>query len=924
MAANKEFIGHYISGTHWDREWYRPLPEYRLLLVEVIDILLDLMEDENGSFDYFHLDGQTCVLHDYMEVRPENRERLHKLMLEGRVLVGPWFTMPDLFGPGDEALVRNLLKGRAVSHEWGVEPMNVAYTCDMFGHPSQMPQIYNGFGLKHCVLGRGTNEFDTPSFFTWESSDGSQVLTFKLQDWNGYGAFIGSRWALEQAEKEGSDIEEAENVAVDSLKKYVGHEINRSNSNVLCLIDALDHQAPAADAAKYIRLVEKAQPSVKAKHSTLPKFFADVDKYAKDLPVRVGELRAPSNTKNDYNFLIPNCVSSRVRLKQQNDRCQTLLTKWVEPITAFAEREVGDSPLPGQSYIDIAWRDLLLNHAHDSICGCSIDQVHRDMKNRYESIDILAQQLRVKAFGAITAEYKELASSPEEFTVNIFNPIPIARKEVVNIEIAFPHNYSCRFNDGFRGEAYFVFDVLAVDDNGKLTEISYQKVSKIKRFQHRTVYAIPGVVDEGAGEYEKYTIAVEVELPALGFTALLIRPSKEVAKRTMQTMKTSMTTAENEFLGLEINNNGTINITDKLTGEVYSDLLLLGDSVETGDGWFHVSSVNDELYITSAAFADVAIITDGPLQLTYRISVEMNIPKNYNEMEEVRSKETKKQIVNHYVTLRKGAKVIDIETKFTNVIEDHQLKLYLPTDVNAKSYFAHHPFDLVERKIELDYKNQNWQEAEISEKPFLDMQAIGDGKNRGIAFLSEAGLHEGGVIDDSRRTMQVVFLRSYRRTIGNVSEPDGLELGNFDIKYRLMPFAGKLPKGEALIENAKLQSGLLVSQTGKLKSGYPEMKGSKNPRISFLEQKSDNLIMTTLKAEKDGTLIIRMWNHEAKMVTETLNFYQKVKSAKLLTMSEDTLKDTDGQIKTDGKAVVVKAKSNQIVTFSVVLDGKKK
>ena len=100
-------------------------------------------------------------------------------------------------GTGDEALVRNLLLGHRMCREWNVEPMPVAYTCDMFGHPSQMPQIYRGFDLGDCVLGRGTNEHTTPAFFNWEAPDGSRVFTFKLQDFAGYAAFVGLRSILE-------------------------------------------------------------------------------------------------------------------------------------------------------------------------------------------------------------------------------------------------------------------------------------------------------------------------------------------------------------------------------------------------------------------------------------------------------------------------------------------------------------------------------------------------------------------------------------------------------------------------------------------------------------------------------------------------------------------------------------------------------
>ena len=109
---------HYISGTHWDREWYRPFEEFRFLLVQLIDGLIGLMERDAG-FRHFHLDGQTCMLEDYVAIRPERRDRLARLIREGRILVGPWYTMPDLFCVGDEALIRNLALGRQIARSWG-------------------------------------------------------------------------------------------------------------------------------------------------------------------------------------------------------------------------------------------------------------------------------------------------------------------------------------------------------------------------------------------------------------------------------------------------------------------------------------------------------------------------------------------------------------------------------------------------------------------------------------------------------------------------------------------------------------------------------------------------------------------------------------------------------------------------------------
>jgi mannosylglycerate hydrolase len=38
---NKAF---YISGTHWDREWYEPFQEFRMWLVQMIDQTIDRLK----------------------------------------------------------------------------------------------------------------------------------------------------------------------------------------------------------------------------------------------------------------------------------------------------------------------------------------------------------------------------------------------------------------------------------------------------------------------------------------------------------------------------------------------------------------------------------------------------------------------------------------------------------------------------------------------------------------------------------------------------------------------------------------------------------------------------------------------------------------------------------------------------------------
>ena len=135
----------YINSTHWDREWYVPFQNFRYNLVEMVDGLLNILENDS-SYRMFCFDGQTIALEDYLEVAPENADRLGKLIRDGRLLIGPWYVMPDEFLVSGESLIRNLVQGHAIARKWGVEAWKYGYVCDIFGHIAQLPQILNGFG----------------------------------------------------------------------------------------------------------------------------------------------------------------------------------------------------------------------------------------------------------------------------------------------------------------------------------------------------------------------------------------------------------------------------------------------------------------------------------------------------------------------------------------------------------------------------------------------------------------------------------------------------------------------------------------------------------------------------------------------------------------------------------------------------------
>src|SRR5512140_1403397 len=138
-------VYHIVSHSHWDREWYKSFEQFRSMLVNMVDDLLDLLA-RDPAYVCFTLDGQTIVLDDYLAVRPEREPELRRLVREGRLMIGPWYVLPDEFLVSGEATVRNLLTGTHRARDFGAE-MKVGYIPDSFGHIAMMPAVLRGFGI---------------------------------------------------------------------------------------------------------------------------------------------------------------------------------------------------------------------------------------------------------------------------------------------------------------------------------------------------------------------------------------------------------------------------------------------------------------------------------------------------------------------------------------------------------------------------------------------------------------------------------------------------------------------------------------------------------------------------------------------------------------------------------------------------------
>ena len=413
---------YFVVHTHWDREWYQPFQQMRARLVTMADRMIPLVE--RGTIPSFHFDGQTIVLDDYLEMRPRAEPRLRNLIRAGKIQVGPWYVLADSFLVSGESLIRNLEIGMAIARRFG-RPLDVGYLPDQFGHIAQMPQILAGFGFTTAVLWRGVGADVNRNRFVWEALDGSSVLTVYLP--NGYSN--GANLPLESVD---SFVARAEQIA--------RRERDFAAGTPILVMNGTDHAPP--DARLSARINEAREISAMTFET------GSLENYVRrlaDLPLdgtprHRGELRSPLRS-----HLLPGVTSARTWIKQRDFENCRALERYADPLAALANALGRGAGL--DAFLEMAWRTEIQNHPHDSICGCSVDQVHVDMRYRFDQAAMLAETAVRRAAAACLN-----ARNVDASEIAVFNP-SLARGALVSgeAEVADPDaRYAVETADGRR------------------------------------------------------------------------------------------------------------------------------------------------------------------------------------------------------------------------------------------------------------------------------------------------------------------------------------------------------------------------------------------------------------------------------------------------------------------------------------------
>jgi len=871
---------HITPHMHWDREWYFTTEASRILLVNNMEEILTRLEQDD-AYKYYVLDGQTAVLEDYFAVKPENRPRVKALVEAGKLIIGPWYTQTDTTIVSGESIVRNLMYGIRDCMALG-EPMKIGYLPDSFGMSGQLPHIYNGFGITRAMFWRGCSERHgtDKTEFLWQSADGSEVTTQVLP--LGYAI--------------GKYLPEDEEGLRKRLDSYFGVLEKASVTKEILLPNGHDQMPLQQNIFAVMDKLREIYPQRKFVMSRFEEVFEHIEAHREELATLKGEF-----IDGKYMRVHRTIGSTRMDIKIAHARIENKIVNVLEPLATLAWT-LGFEYHHG--LLEKMWKEILKNHAHDSIGCCCSDKVHREILSRFELAEDMADNLTHFYMRKIVDNMPQ--SDADKLVM--FNLMPWPRDEVINTTIRLRASQFRLVDDKGNDVPYFIRHARELD---------------------------PGLIDRQIvhyGNYEPFMafdIQLSQNLPSMGYRTLYIEP--HIAGDVLPPTKTTEALLENAFWQISLNGDGTLRLHDKASGLIYDRVLEIEESSDDGDEYDYSPS-REEWRLTSVQGEHDVEVTHEGWQSRVLIRHRMAVPANLTE----RSARQQNGLLTAEmaVTLSHNSRRIDVEVRLDNQADDHRLRVLIPTPFNTEAVLADTQFGSLTRPV-WDEAMTNWQEEGWKEAPLpvwnLLNYAVLQEKHHGMALFTE-GLREFEVIGDAHKTFALTLLRGVgvlgkedlllrpgRPSGIKMPVPDSQVRGQLDCRFSLYSFSGS-PDDAGVAQQAK---AWLTPVHCYNKIPWDAMKLN---RAAFRTPESYSLLtlpptgcmLSALKKSEDGeALILRLFNpSESTSYDATLAVNRTIKGCHETDMNE--------RIKEGGhdeKGIVGAFRPGQSRTFSIQIEG---
>jgi len=763
---------HVVPTSHWDREWYLPFERFRAWLVEALDDVLGLL-DRHPEYR-FTLDGQSILLDDYLEVRPEREPRVRELVAAGRLITGPWYVQPDEFLVSGESLARNLERGRELARGMGGS-MECGYVPDSFGHVADLPGILAGQGIHTAVFARGAGD-DAPAeaeLFWWRSPGGQRVLAHKYP--LGYGLGAGLSRDPEQATRQ---------------LGRVGRDLTRRCKAPEILLPAgSDHSRPQPQLPIAVAALDREEgPWLFSSHDG---YFAALEPgFTRGLPEYRGELRGASDAP-----LLSGTLSARLYLKQRNFQLEHLLTRHVEPAALFA-RQAG---MPDQDHLlRVAWAELLKNHPHDSICGCSVDAVHQEMETRFaraeqvaahvlsRSLEHLGKHTAPPAQGAL-GKLILLSCEGHPGPAQVQASLRLSRAELARAMAPDAEAPLC-LSDGDSSHPVQVLghrtrkagvmggairdlpqwleqlaDRHPVRDytcsvDGDLLRVEVDEGPAAACAEQLTEEALALAREPGLERVEIHLHRSDLRVaaaldrtPALGFSTVSLAPGDALAGGAVA----DLDGLRNEHLRLRVSVDG-LAVEHLATGWELEGLHRLLDVADRGDTYNFSPLPGDRPL--EARLVSWEVVEPGPVRATLRLRYMLAIPASLTPDRSARARELVDHEICTDVSLWRDCPRIDFHTRLHNRSRDHRLRVAFPLGLEAATVHADSAFSVVERPRDPG-TSEAGPERQVDAHPMREFVDLSDGQ-RGAALMARGLSEYGSERGDSTGGLALTLVRA--------------------------------------------------------------------------------------------------------------------------------------------------------------------
>ena len=908
---------HIISHSHWDREWYQSFETHRMKLIELVDNILDKAEND-PEFGGFFLDGQVIAIDDYLEIRPEKRAQVEKCIREGKIQTGPWYILQDEFLTSGEACVRNLQVGMQEAEQYGAVG-NVGYFPDAFGNAGQMPQVLKQAGMEAVVFGRGVkpigpnNEVtggqyeSTYSEMMWESPDGTKLPGILFANWYNNGVEI--------------PVDEAE--AKVYWDKKLADARKFAATHQLLLMNGCDHQPLQKNITEAIRVARKLYPDIEFIHSDFKKYVEAMEKeISENFSTVKGEL---TSQETDGRWTLANTASSWIGLKQDNRAGETALERKAEPAAAMAQVFGKTYPEDQMTY---SWKKLMQNHPHDSICGCSVDEVNEEMKTRFAKSRQVADAIYEESVEYLTNKVNTAAlpGDGEKIPFVVWNTSGTAKTQVVEKEIHLFRDYNLFVWDGYEAAEQVELPAMVLRDAD-----GNEVPAKIADAGIAFGYDLPDDRFRQPYMAKKVRVTFEAEVPALGYRTYYLETAEQL--QNVDVVSGDANVLENDAMKVVVNEDGSYSLLDKKTGRTYENLGCYEDTGDMGNEYIYIQDTGKQVISTKGRKAEVCCVERNAFRTVVEIRHKMMVPSGMGEelqrQREMcidpytrvanRSFELVEMDVKTVLTLEKSAKGLRVATTICNQAKDHRVRVIFPTGLHTSMHMADSAFEVVRRN---NRHNDTWTNPCGCERQqcFAAME-----DEKGGLLVANRGLYEYEILEEQENAIAVTLLRCVAEMgdWGYFPTPKAQQLGTFCLEFEVVPYAAG-ETGTAFEEGYAFQQDLTVAQAGleraflrKPGQVKPELIEGKLPlEMSFLTFEGNGIHMTAFKkGQKKDDLFVRFVNHMEQ--GEILSFKKEDWMKEVY--RSNVIEEKDNVLTPDADGIYhVSLREFEIATFGVV------